>query len=597
MKSLLKIISWSIMIATPSLWAVVADSTAHPDSLHPGPVGKKAWAVVQHDSLRRFSSVVLDSSRLQRSAYGSLGDVLSELAGVYVFDRGSVGQLSLAALHSASYRHVDASWSGLLLNDPVTGLADLNLAPVQAVQQASIMPEPYEPGDGTLAPGFALQITDRDLVTAALRSAVAYRTGANGYDDIDVRLGLKLSKNSGLNLGGVLKNYSGTMVAVEKYRAQKINLTIDRDLGSSWCLRYLLLLNKMDRNLPWSATYWPATDQLHEKQDRYDHGFILRHQRVTLMWQYTDLYRELYNYPDHVRQIQEAGRSRLSLSSAGSLGPVFWQVGGLWQYTAGQVRDFAKQRRHDFDLWTRVRSSANSVWFWQAGLRVNQQGTMDICLLPELQFRPPVWRGWHSWLWYGSHVSAAGMAGAYNSESFYYGQRIVQQAKSRMAGLMVEKQWRGSRFFISGSYADEEIEWSTSAGSFMPSHDDRVVVDCAWQQELISHFSFYLKQRSGRSIERLCTWGYLQYHNLFFSGDLDVQLRIGASQIFLDEQSSYTGFGPTRWIPYAHAGFKIKDVYLFFSLQNFLSVNYELVAGYLMPKQQFRWGFVWNFYN
>jgi len=49
--------------------------------------------------------------------------------------------------------------------------------------------------------------------------------------------------------------------------------------------------------------------------------------------------------------------------------------------------------------------------------------------------------------------------------------------------------------------------------------------------------------------------------------------------------------------PFAYAGFKIKDVHLFFSLQNFLGIDYQTIVGYPMAKQQFRWGFVWDFFD
>ncbi len=606
----IKVISLLLLTSANLLWAMAADSLARHDSLHTASLssvvqdsvkwqagGKAIRFLTEHDSLRSFAGVIMDSSHIQRSAYGSLGDILSELAGVYVADRGSVGQLSLAALHSADYRHTDVVFDGLLLNDPLTGLADLNLAPVQAVRQAGIMPEPYAYGSEIFSPGFSLKISSRDLAAASLRSAVAYRTGANGYDDIDARLGMKLSKNSTLNLGGILKNYSGTMSAIEKYRAQKINMTMTRHFGPSWQLEYLLLLNKMDRDLPWLDASMPAVNPLHEKQDRYDHGLVLNHRGTRLFWQYTDLHRELYNYYYGVKQIQDAARSRLSFSTHGHLGAVRWQTGALWQYTGLTVTEFSKQHRHDFDLWARLRSSANSAWFWQIGLGAAKQGDLQICLLPELHFRPPLWRGWQSWLWFGSHATTAGLAGDHATESYYYGRRIFHQEQSRMTGMMLEKQWQDSRFFLSASYNTVQTEWAVDSVFVTPLWDERWVVDCSWQQNLGFHFSFFIKQRVGRSIEKLCTWSYLQYRNIFFSGDLDAQLRIGASQIFLDERLSYTGISATQWIPYAHAGFKIKDVYLFFSMQNLLGLNYRLVSGYAMPKQQLRWGFVWNFYD
>ena len=99
--------------------------------------------------------------------------------------------------------------------------------------------------------------------------------------------------------------------------------------------------------------------------------------------------------------------------------------------------------------------------------------------------------------------------------------------------------------------------------------------------------------------------GFLQVSHVFFAGDLNSSLRLGAS--FYGKrygpQPIYLQSTPTNStmdaviIPYVHAILIIKDVTFFVAMQNFLGLDYEGVYGYPMPKTQLRWGFVWNLFD
>jgi len=96
---------------------------------------------------------------------------------------------------------------------------------------------------------------------------------------------------------------------------------------------------------------------------------------------------------------------------------------------------------------------------------------------------------------------------------------------------------------------------------------------------------------------------YVQFSGVFFQGDLDARIRVGAE--FISERYGpspyYADYSRTTAVlnpvvtPYLHGIFIIKDATLFVSLLNPLSFEYERVYGYPMPKLQLRWGFVWNF--
>ncbi len=555
---------------------------------------------------------MIDSTAIQRSGYGSAADLLAQVPGVFIFDRGSVGQLAAASLFSGSFRHLDATWDGLLLNDPVSGIVDWNLAPVEGIERIDAWAGPGGETAGLISPGHSLYVAGRDLAGSGLRSATAYRTGGNGYDDVDVRLGLKPTAHSALTAGAVLKNYGGT-AADEKYRAQKVNLSVERRFGPQWRLRYLLMLNKMDRDEPWSASA-PQVPFLHEKLDRYDHGLGLQAHRVTVLWQYTDLYREFYHRPSPAaQQIQNAGRSRLLMQYGQRFGPVQWNSGGLWQHSRMEITGRSDGRRNDLEAWTQIGSPAGASWFWQAGIKVLRFGDEKIALLPQVQLARTLARGWNSRLWYGSHIASAGLSGGYGMESYVAGDRAFQQERSDLWAGALEKKGDAVRYFICVSYSSDRMTLSSlqSQTAAFALDANRWAVDIGVEQKLNRCFSLYADLRQIRKGEEeplpqpaQQAWGCVQYANVFFAGDLDVRLRIGLNGwgergencLLPGTRLPSTALSPVV-VPYAHVGVKIKSVRLFFLLQNFAGIDYQLLPGYAMPKQQLRWGFVWDFFD
>jgi hypothetical protein len=98
---------------------------------------------------------------------------------------------------------------------------------------------------------------------------------------------------------------------------------------------------------------------------------------------------------------------------------------------------------------------------------------------------------------------------------------------------------------------------------------------------------------------------YLQFHRIFFSGDLDASLRFGGDYwgkrfgpipTFVEDSYSAATLDAVV-VPWIHAIFVIKDVTLFFAMQNPLGTTHQVVYAYPMPERQIRWGFVWNFYD
>ena len=74
-----------------------------------------------------------DSTFYRGSNYGSFADVFGRLPGAFFFNRGSVGQPAYGFLFSGNKSSFVLEYDGLVLNDPLTGRANLNLIPTESV--------------------------------------------------------------------------------------------------------------------------------------------------------------------------------------------------------------------------------------------------------------------------------------------------------------------------------------------------------------------------------------------------------------------------------------------------------------------------------
>jgi len=242
-----------------------------------------------------------------------------------------------------------------------------------------------------------------------------------------------------------------------------------------------------------------------------------------------------------------------------------------------------------------------------------EQGEAEVQILPRLQLVSRFSRSWIGRLWYGSHIYSAGLSGGYGAESSVSTDRLFQQNRGDQAGVQMEMHGDRAQLFAGFSISRDEWSYTPAQLSILErmAQQQTWAVDLGVEQQLGRCFSLYGKFRHCQVTEAdplappvQQAWGYVQYHNIFFSHDLDARVRLGLT--WLGERGAHSllaGHVPATQplaaavAPFAYTGFKIKDVHLFFCLQNFLGIDYQTVAGFPMAKQQFRWGFVWDFNN
>jgi len=563
----------------------------------------------------------VDSTAVAGSAYGSFADIWQTLPGGLFFDRGSVGQPASGILGSGSPSSLCFSFEGLSLTDPLSGGVDLNLLPVESIHTIGFFRDPLSVESGYWPTAQTVNVGVRDLAFSPIRSRVAYRTGGRSYNDVDVRFGMRPSAKLSLNFGGVDKSYHGTTGANERYRAQKAHIQIRRELGRKWRAQYFLLRNRHELNQP---LFSPPPDfphpHVHEQQARYDHGVMLsRADQFSAMLQLTDLHREwYYNAPAQPKWIADGTRFNARLAWQKKIAILHWQTGGQYQWSRLESKVWGDHRAAEGGGWSQLHVVLGARAAATAGLRLLSLAS-GWYALPYGQIRiapSPAWR----WLiWGEGWRSAAPLLARFGSGPFFTGQADLRDEQTHSAGVTMDGRFAHARLLVSASWTDSRnaILAEMKTGDQIPIYRNqprlqRAALDAHGEWQMLSWLDVTVNGKylwyDGRQPANWPTFsasGYLQVHRILFKGDLNARLRLGAKAIgerfgpvpFYASEADGRISLPAVAAPYLQAIFIIKDVTLFFALENPLSESYQRLYAYPMPKNLLRWGFVWNFLN
>lgn len=223
------------------------------------------------DSL--FSSITFYIEDTQRKNYRYLGDMLSNVPGVWVGDIGSTGQWASYRMRGCFENQVMLLLDGRPLRDPWSGICDLNLIPVEMIEKIEIYPSLNQFG---LTPiGAVINLVTSEIASNRPYTKFVYRTGSNNFSDLDITFGQKLSPKWEILSGALLKKYGETFPD-KKYKSQQIRSKITYQPISTLEFRYSILHNKSDLYLPYSIPM-PGDSTIltspHRKRFRYDHTF------------------------------------------------------------------------------------------------------------------------------------------------------------------------------------------------------------------------------------------------------------------------------------------------------------------------------------
>jgi outer membrane cobalamin receptor len=117
--------------------------------------------------------------------YSYLGDLLWEIPGAFIRDLGSMGQPSQLTLRGLGWHDIAVLVDGRSVNEPLNGIPNLNLFPIQAIQKLE-----YQTGVraflfGLNSTGGALNIVTQDFYTNRPYSRLRYSEDGYGFLSTD----------------------------------------------------------------------------------------------------------------------------------------------------------------------------------------------------------------------------------------------------------------------------------------------------------------------------------------------------------------------------------------------------------------------------
>ncbi len=555
--------------------------------------------------------------------YNTFADVFEWLPPAYYFDRGSEGQLAIGSLFSGVEGRFQLLYDGLNLNDPLNGLSDMNMIPVESIGRMNIVTSGTNRQYGYLPLGQTVQLYSKDMARLPIRSTVSYRTGNAGYDDVDARLGIKASQKLSLNMGGMMKSYSGTVYNSE-YDAQKINLKINRKVKENWAFEYDYLLNKSDLDVPVSRdTVLKDVSVPHQKDVRVDHGFrIQRGNAFSTTVQLTNLHREFYGYRHTgVDQLHNVNGTRITSQYNQQFGMFSFNSGAGFRLYHLDSNDWGNHTQRAVNGWINAAVQSKDKYYIGTGAVFENHKGYGTFVQQDLNMEYRYKPGLLFFGWANHFINAPQFEPLYTQGPYALGNPDLAEEYFSQIGAGLEARTKKLEIYTAFSAQNIGNQIAIDAGAESIKYinqieHNRFAVDFSIKYYFVWHLSLYVKGKytyitSGdpyfdvSNVPDFSAKGYLQYRNVFFAGDLDTRVRIGA--LFLGEsfrpqyyfvQYPIAGYPVNPvFVPYLHAILVIKKFTVFFAMQNMLDIDYERVYGCPMPGAQLKWGFIFKFFD
>ena len=570
-----------------------------------------------------INALTIDSTAIIGWNYTSFADIYNWMPGTYYFNQGSTGRIAPGFIFCGSEQQLKIDYDGLLLNDPITEKVNLNTIPVESIDKADIILTNQQRRFGNEQLGQSLRINPINIAANPIRSRVSYRNGTSGYDDIDVRAGMQASPTLAINAGSVLKNYHGTQL-YSNYRALKTNLQIQKKLFTRWTVKYILLSQKFDLDMP---LYFAPTGfrypLIHHKDQRKDQGLHIQyHDRFSVFLQYTNLKREFFGYMHRdFESVHTAKRTRILAQYVIIKNP--FQIKAGVQSTLDKLEsEFWQNADQDkLEFWTNIQGNCSKNIEWYLLLNSKKAKDFDATIEPEIGLTYSMTPNTKFIAWAHQSCLEPSFEAKYINDPFVTGNTNLQRTQIQQAGLALEYKTCNTELFSSVSYQKSK----DPIGAVLFQIDDlpvfqnlpdkqNFVVDLNLKQSVIKNTSLQLKSKfivsdlKQNDIYQLSTPKYYakafaQWAYPLFKGDLYTRLRIGLTltgeQYYTFSQFSNFSYYAEKLdpivVPYLHGMFTFRDAVIFVALDNFLGQEYQLVYPYSMPQNQFRWGFTWNF--
>ncbi len=273
---------------------------------------------------RLHSISYLDHLRME---YTTPVDNLEQFPGIYVRDKGAVGQPHEVTAFGTGWRSVGAMIDGRPANDPMTGVYDFNLFPTEFIGEIEYLPPSRSFLYQRNAAGASYNIVTQNFIAPSPYTKIRYSEGPNNYSQTDVVMSQDIT--AGVNLmAGIQRQFFGRADPQVDFRGRFPNMNYRNHNYRA----------KVRWNLPDRFNIFAA-----HSYSRLDTGLS---GGVDIFATAPDsIFNELEATMRTLRALQRVKRHDLTLSVSAQLLPDSLDTSNLTVYYSNHLRNYREQDR------------------------------------------------------------------------------------------------------------------------------------------------------------------------------------------------------------------------------------------------------------
>jgi hypothetical protein len=259
--------------------------------------------------------------------YMSSIDNLAHFPGIYIRDKGAVGQPHEVTAYGMGWRSIGAMIDGRPANDPMTGVYDFNLFATEYIQKIEYLPPSRSFLYQRNAVGSLYNFVTQSYIAPSPYTKIRYSEGPNNYSQTDVVLSQDIAAGLNLTAGGQ-RHFFGRADPGQRFSGRFPNMNY-RNLHYRSKLRWNL---KELLNVAAAYSYTNTNTGLSGGIDIYSTPE-------------EDIYNEREATMRSLRAFQRIKRHDLTISAAAQLLPDSLDTTNLTFYYSNHLRQYREQDR------------------------------------------------------------------------------------------------------------------------------------------------------------------------------------------------------------------------------------------------------------
>jgi len=597
--------------------------------VEPDSLSKKQETIPQ--KITEFDSILIkdlfspwEISKLDMNyfLYEDIGDIISTIPGVFLFDHGSAGQQLFFSRHGSSVNHVKVYLDGRPVYNPLTGGTDLNILPVGLVNELKMennLSNYYVPNSSEI-----LSVQSRKYEEEVPYSQIYHHKAGLGFSDVDFIFGQPIARKMNILLGGDIKSFDGRDNAYV-YEHQNFRGKLEYLYSPGWRFEYSILNNTFNRSTPGqlmdSGNY--CTPDAQYKMQRNDHTLNVFGNVLNSNWQN---FRANIYYSNLVTKLSDDSYDLKNRNHSSYAGLNFLFLQKFW----GQLFTVAGDFEHDWTDATEV--GAHRFSFGSISIQHDwaSKEKFGLKLKANLNFHEM----------YNTNFS--GGVGSFLNISKYIKLNLLALQSIRSPSLF---ELFSNTNFIGNSHLKNETHQKIIAEIECNFLDNVQIKTNFYKkniQQLIQYqpldstqanfqngrnlqfygFDFFANWKLGTKIQLKTTLSAIdnqnmfdlpnlqlseniQYNNRFFENYLNTTIRVEGK--FIGERksiivypyqysASYANLSPI-FILNATAVFGFGNLNIFLKFENILNEEYQIIYGFPMRERTFHYGVRWEFWD